>query len=272
MNRKKKNIKPPKLFSLLFKFFFPDSGKYTTLGDLHESFFFIAKKEGSFKAKWWYRKEVFVSVYFILNHLIQWSVDMFRNYIKLAWRNLIKHKTHSVINLSGLTLGIAVSIIILLFTIDELGFDKFHKNYDKTARLVIEEFVENGDNQFYPRATAMAGNALKENYPEVINYVNIMDNNILGPAAFSYEETQIIETDYIFTTHEFFDIFDFELIIGNGKEILSQPNQLIITETAAKKYFGEEDPIGKTLSWNNWATYNVSAVLEDMPGNSSFDM
>ncbi|KAB2839157.1 MAG: hypothetical protein F9K45_10470, partial [Melioribacteraceae bacterium] len=191
---KSDNCKPPFLAELILKFFFPDGGKFTTLGDLYESYNYIFEKRGKWKAKFWYNSQVLKSVIPVFLNLFLWGIDMLKNYMLLAWRNFKKHKMHSSINLIGLTFGIAASIIILLFTIDELNFDKFNTKYERIARIVNEEFVENAESRRYPFTSGMVGKTLKQDYPEIENYVNIIDREIFGRFATQYGDFKHYES------------------------------------------------------------------------------
>lgn len=269
INRKSKNISPPFLAELILKFFFPDNGKYTTVGDLHESYNYIFNTEGSLKAKLWYIDQVYKSIIPLFINSILWGIDMIINYIKLAWRNFKKYKTHSSINLIGLTFGIAASIIILLFTIDELNFDKFNNNYGRITRLVNEEFQENGASRFYPLSSGIVAKTLVENYPEVENHVDMFDRNVFGRFTMEYGDFKHHEADYLITQPSFFKIFDYEIIKGNPDELLKNPNEVVLTETTAKMFFGDDDPIGKILKTNrDWGNFKVTGLIQDPPENS----
>lgn len=262
----RKKIRPPFLAELLMKIFFSDNGSYTTIGDLHESYNYIVEKDGSLRAKFWYLKQVYKSIIPLFVNSLIWGTDMIRNYIKLAWRNFKKHKTHSSINLIGLTFGLAASIIILLFTIDELSFDKFNHNYDRIARLVNEEFQENGASRFYPLSSGIAAKTLVENYPEVIDHVDMFDRNVFGRFTMEYGDFKHHEADYLIVQPSFFNIFDYEIIKGNPDNLLKNPDEVVLTESSAKMFFGEDDPVGKIIKTNRgWGDFKVTGIIKDPP-------
>jgi len=266
---KSDNCKPPFLAELILKFFFPDGGKFTTLGDLYESYNYIFEKRGKWKAKFWYNSQVLKSVIPVFLNLFLWGIDMLKNYMLLAWRNFKKHKMHSSINLIGLTFGIAASIIILLFTIDELNFDKFNTKYERIARIVNEEFVENAESRRYPFTSGMVGKTLKQDYPEIENYVNIIDREIFGRFATQYGDFKHYESEYLITQPSFFKIFDYKIIKGNPDKLLNEPNEIVLTESAAKMFFGSDDPIGKVLKTDSpWGDLKVAGLMKDPPNNS----
>ncbi len=268
MNKEKK-ISPPFFAELIMKYFFPDKGKFTTVGDLEESFYHEVNDNGTFKAKWWYCNEVYKSVNPIIKNTFYWGISMISNYFKLAWRNFLKYKTHSSINLIGLTFGIAASIIILLFTIDELNFDKFNTKYDRIGRLITEEFQENGDSRFYPLSAGIIGTTLVDEYPEVLNQTSLFDINVFGRFTMQYEDFKHHEADYLIAQPSFFEVFDYNLIIGDPQKLLHEPNEVVLTETTAKMFFGNENPIGKVIQTNrDWGNFKVTGLIEDPPGNS----
>ena len=263
------NHKPPFLAELLLKFFFPDNGKYTTIGDLYESYNYIFNKEGSFKAKFWYTAQVYKSIVPLFLNLIFWGKDMLTNYIKLAWRNFKKYKTHSAINLIGLTFGIAVSVIILLFTIDEMNFDKFNLKYERISRIITEQSLENSDTRLYPYTGGIVGKTLVEDYPEVESHVNIIDRNVFGRFLVQRGDFKHHEADYLIAEPSFFQVFDFEILKGSRDNLLVNPNEVVLTETSSKMFFGDEDPVGKILQTNRyWGDLKVTGVVKNPPANS----
>ncbi len=266
---KSKRNRPPLIFEWLVKMFFPDRGSYSTVGDMHEQYSYINSTDGLFAAKWWYTKEVFKSIIPLFTHSIYWGIEMFLNYIKLAWRNFTRQKTNSFINLTGLTLGIASSIIILLFTLDELSFDKFNSKYDRIGRIITEEFQNNGESRFYPLTSGMVGKTLVQEYPEVEKHVNIIDRDVFGRFVVQRGEFQHHEADYLMTEPAFFEIFDYEMLIGNKSKVLHEPNEVVLTSTSAQLFFGDEDPIGEVLQTNRpFGNVKVVGVMNDPPGNS----
>ncbi|MFC1537362.1 FtsX-like permease family protein [Gemmatimonadota bacterium] len=190
---------------------------------------------------------------------------MFKNYLTVAIRNLLRHKTYSAINIAGLAIGMACCIVILLLVRHELSFDSFHKNADRIYRLNIRVNVtgEAGDAGICAGAAAPV---LAEKYPEVVNYARIEYNPINFLAYYRGERALIDET--YFADQSLFDIFDFELIAGNRQTLLKEPFTAVITAEAAQKIFGDEDPLGKFIRQNGEREYKVTGVLEDIPDNS----
>lgn len=266
---KNKQITPPPVAAFLLKLFFPDNGEFTTLGDLQESFTNIVNSKGSSKAKWWYRLEVIKSIFPIMLHSFFLGISMFKNYIKIAWRNFLKYKTHSVINLLGLTFSLTAFILILLFNIDELSFDKFHKNYEKMGRIVTLDKSNAENLRYYSLTSGAVGEMLSESYPEISNYTMFVDQDVFGRFTVEYNQNQFYESDYLIVQPSFFKLFDFELLYGDRNNILNQPNEIVLTENYAKKLFGNENPIGKIIKTDReWGEFKVTGILKETPSSS----
>lgn len=192
---------------------------------------------------------------------------MFKNYLKIAFRSLWKHKAHTFINVAGLSLGIACCILIALFVKDEITFDRFHAKADRIYRAFVKENW--GENQeFFNTVTPFPlGPALKNNFPEVEATVRIsvMSPQLrVGEQLFS-EQVTIAGTD-------FFSVFDFEVIHGDVTNALSDMGNVVLTTAIAKRFFGEADPINKTITLtlnDRPEVFVVKAVTENVPTNSS---
>ncbi len=191
---------------------------------------------------------------------------MFLNYIKVAWRYLFKNKTFSLINIGGLALGMAVSMQILIFVLHEFSYDQFHDQAEQIYRLKGK--FQFGEQTFQTLAmSAGFGPTTKENVPEVKQYVRISTN-----------ETATIKSDYehIFAEDHFLladpsilEVFSFPLLKGNPATALNQPQTLVITPEAAKKYFGEEEPVGKTLIYEGEVPFEITGIIQPPPSNST---
>jgi len=196
---------------------------------------------------------------------------MFKNYLTIAWRNLWKTKSSSLINIIGLSTGMLCFIIILLYIKNELNFDRYHKNADHIYRIA-KDFV-NTDGTKIPDATtppALAP-ALRNDLPEVAYATRLF------PAwgrkyLIQYNDQGFYETRLIRIDSSFFDVFDFPFVKGNKTNAFSGPLSILLTQTIAKKYFGNDDPVGKTvrINVNNGQNFVVTGVLKDVPENSHF--
>ncbi|WPU91072.1 ABC transporter permease [Mucilaginibacter sabulilitoris] len=193
---------------------------------------------------------------------------MFKNYIKTAWRNLINKKFYSAINIVGLTIGLAVGMLILLWVQDELSYDRFNSKTDQiyTVNASIGTGVSKQVWGGVPSPVAVY--ALKE-VPGVVDAVRIVAN--YRYSVFRYKD-KILKEEYRklnYVDNSFFKIFDYKLLKGNVNNPFPNDQSVIITESAAKRYFGNEDPIGKTMLGDSKDPYVVSGVLADFPANSS---
>src|SRR5678815_638699 len=170
---------------------------------------------------------------------------MFRNYFKIAYRNLWKNKGLSFINIFGLAVGIACSLLIFLFVTDELSYDRFHKDSDNIYRIV-KDFV-NDDGSKIPDATTPAAlaPAMQREMPEVASITRIRPN--WGRSyLIKYGTKKITEEKLFGVDSSFFDVFTFPFVTGNQKLAFKEVNSIVLTKSAAKKFFGNENPIGKT--------------------------
>lgn len=191
---------------------------------------------------------------------------MFRNYLKTSWRNLVKNKTFSFVNIAGLSIGISVCFIILLYVQNELSFDRFNKNADRIVRVVFKANINGGkinENNVMPPVA----HAMKSDYPEVEDATRI--RAYVAPKV-TYKDKVFKDDELAFVDPNFFQIFTLPLIEGNAKTALQQPQTLVISTTLAKKYFGNENPIGKTLSFDNNESYKVTGLIDKVPANSHF--
>jgi len=192
---------------------------------------------------------------------------MVRNYIKIALRNLWRNKVNSTINIFGLAIGFASCILIMLFVKDELTFDQFHSKSHRIYRAwVLEDY--GGEKIFFNAVTPyILVPTMTETFPEIedaIRYGAFVDLVRNGDQSFS----ETVNT----ADPGFFNIFDFKLLRGQTANVLEDQNNVVITESTATKYFGRENPIGKSLEIrfsNEYRTFNVTTVVEDPPTNSS---
>lgn len=193
---------------------------------------------------------------------------MLKNYFITAWRNLIKRKAFSFINIAGLSIGISVCFIIMLYVQDELNFDRFNKNADRIVRIVFKADI-NGGKIYEANVMPQVASAMTKDYPEVEDATRL---RVAGAPKISYKGRNFRDDELVFVDPNFFSIFTLPLIEGDVKTALKEPNTLVITKAAAKKYFGNENPIGKTLVFtsNNNEPFKVTGLIDKVPVNSHF--
>ncbi|OGU36188.1 MAG: hypothetical protein A2068_08260 [Ignavibacteria bacterium GWB2_35_6b] len=191
---------------------------------------------------------------------------MIKSYIKTAFRNIRKNKTTSFINISGLALGITCFIIIGLYVFSELSFDKYHSKADRIFRiglsLKLNDIIYNEATLQFP-----AAKVLTEDYPEIEKVVRFYTTQT---PLIKYGDKKFIEEKFFFADNSVFDVFDINITKGSAKAALNIPNSIAISESMALKYFGNEEPLGKTITYQNQNDFEVAAVFEDIPSNSHF--
>ncbi|MEZ4946102.1 MAG: ABC transporter permease [Cyclobacteriaceae bacterium] len=194
---------------------------------------------------------------------------MIKSYLKSALRNFIKHKSFTFLNVIGLSLGIAACMLILQYVKYEKSYDTFHSKAEDIYRVQYNDW-QGGKLRFECAAAVPAvGPALKNNFPEVLRFTRLFP--VSGVISYESPDRGLIsflEEKMQITDSSVFDVFDFELIQGNKEEVLSGPGKTVISERAAKKYFGDDDPIGKTIQWDGNTRFEVTGVFEDIPDNS----
>ena len=189
--------------------------------------------------------------------------------VKIALRNLLKHKTFSFINLFGLIIGFASAIFIMLYVQNELSYDRFHQDADRIYRLDAE-FHFNNFGKTIPYTSPGLVQYLGDNDANVQASTKILD--ISRPILFDYNNQQSFENDVIFADKDFLKVFSFKLLEGNPATVLKEPNDVILDKEIAKKYFGNENPVGKFIKisyQDTTALFKITGIIENVPSNSS---
>jgi putative ABC transport system permease protein len=189
---------------------------------------------------------------------------MIANYFKIAIRNIVRHKAYSIINIAGLSVGMACTILILLWVQYELSFDRFHQNADRIFRLATNFDVGSLRGK-WAVSNFPAGPTLQKDYPEVTKAVRIRAER--DRISVQYQQKKFFEK-FLFADNGIFDVFTFPLIRGNPKSALASLDAVVISENLAKKYFGQENPIGKILRLENKYDAKVTGVMKNLPPNS----
>jgi putative ABC transport system permease protein len=186
---------------------------------------------------------------------------MLKNYFKVAYRNLIRYKGYSLLNIAGLSVGFTSFIFLFLFIRYELSFDKFHEKSNNIYRVVTSDFIG---------TPGLLGPYSAKEIPEVKNSVRIRNVTRTSGRMFACNNKRFNENKFAQADQSFFDIFSYKVLRGNLSTALTSPNSLVITKSIADKYFENEDPVGKSLNYENSSDYTITAVIEDMPQNSHF--
>ena len=192
---------------------------------------------------------------------------MFKNILKLSFRNIWKHKRYSFINIFGFSLGMSCVIILYAYIYGELSSDKFHQNKEQIYR-VLRKADLNGDNYLIGITSGPFAPALQSDFEgRIQSTMRVMPEN----ALINYEDKTFREKKFFFADAHFFEFFSFPLAEGSSKTVLNQPNALVLSQEMANKYFGEENPIGKILKIDQEHSFQVTGVLGDMPIHSHLD-
>ncbi|MET0635268.1 MAG: ABC transporter permease [Chitinophagaceae bacterium] len=194
---------------------------------------------------------------------------MFKNYFKTAWRNLLKNKFYSLITVAGLAIGLTVGILILFWVQDERNIDGFHHNASQIYKLE-NRVGTNESRQIWTNTASAIGHLGKTEIPAIRDMVRLTDNSFFF-TTFKAGNTKIFDEKKIFTDPSFFTMFDFPLIQGDPNNPFPDDNSVILTKSAAHKYFGDYDPMGKTILAGDSINLTVTGLIADFPLNSAFD-
>ena len=192
---------------------------------------------------------------------------MIQNFFKIAIRNILRHKGFTFINVTGLAVGLAASLLILLWVQDEFSFEKFNRNAESIYRVEEDQFYSGA--RYHVTVTPVpSGPVWKEKIPEIEDQVRI--NLWLPRVLFKYEDKVFFESSIAAVDSGLLKVFTFPLSMGDPNTALNSPHSIILTQKLATKYFGKDNPVGKTLTVENKAQFTVTGVFREIPGNSMF--
>jgi putative ABC transport system permease protein len=192
---------------------------------------------------------------------------MYKSYFKIGWRNLLKHKGHFAINITGLGLGVATCLLIAMFVVDELSYDRYNTKADRIVRIVLKGFV-NGEEIKEAVTPAPVAPTLADEFPEVEAATRLRNG---GYPKITVGNTTYKNVHLGFVDPNFFDVFTLPWLKGDPKTALNQPNTVVITQEQALKFFDDEDPINKILEVDQkGAVFKVTGLIEKVPANSHF--
>ena len=269
---------PPKLFLQFFRWYCNPDYLEDIEGDLLERFERGKEGRGRKLARLGFAIEVMllfrpgiISSITATQKLNQ--LDMFKNYYKVAWRHIIKEKFYSLINIAGLGVGLTCTILITFFVMQELSYDNYHQKLGRTYRI-LQDYKSGSERATAPAAedyqvwgNAPVGPAFKEEFPEVDQFCRftMAHDKLIKANDELYDEKNIV-----FGDSTVFDVFSWDLLSGNPQSVLDNPNSIVLTESLAKKYFGNEDAMGKTVIYNEDVACIVTGIMKDVPINSHF--
>ncbi len=259
--------KPPGIFELILKFLVNGTEPGEMLGDYEEIYKMKVAESGRLAGYTWYLIQIFRLLKTIIHYSVYRSVLMFRNYLKIALRNITKSKAFYAINILGLSVGMACCIFIFQFVKMEISYDAFHENADRIFLVGLISKTEAGTEISAGNFSPLA-EELKEGYPQVES-VGSMFRNSIRPVK--YNNNMYYESNVYRVTPEFLTIFDFPFLEGNPATSLTRPSTVILTETKSLKYFGNEDPIGKSIRIGD-EFFEVTGIIKDLPSNTNFKL
>jgi putative ABC transport system permease protein len=255
-----------RLLEFLLKNLIPFEDQENLAGDFEEMFERKSRQSGKSRALLWYAFQITKLLPAYFKNYVYWSLTMVKNYFKISFRNIKKYKAYSLINILGLAIGISCCLLILLFVQNELSYDRYQEKANRIYRLVDSLDIDNPRSRHYALSSAPFAPALKKEFPEVEETVRLL------PARgrmVSYGEKRYYEEKFFFADSSIFSIFTLPLIQGNPDTALVAPHTLVISESTAFKYFGNQEPLNKTLEIND-QDFLITGVMEDMPRISHF--
>jgi putative ABC transport system permease protein len=270
---KKPDPHPPKPGQKLLSSLSHYESEYSISGDCGEEYKERAKANGKYRAFVWYWGQVAYALVASSKLSLSIGASMFKNYLKITWRNIKKNKVYSFINIMGLAIGMASCILIFLWVQDELSFDGFHENADRIYRVVFSTSDDGSPTN--ANGSYGVGPALKKDFPEVTETVRLRKMGQNVKRYVGYKDKKFYESRFFFAEPTLFTVFDFPLIKGDAATALNEPNSLVLTEKTAKKYFGNEDPIGKVIEADPYndgelMLFHITGVAKNVPHNSHF--
>jgi len=238
---------------------------YAVYGDACEEFYDLTETLGARPARrWFWRQGLRAFPAFVIDYAV-WRMNMLRNYLKVAFRNIRKQKGYAFINIAGLAIGMAACLLILLWVYDEASFDAYHEKADRIYRLTIDANL--GRAMSAPLAPTPAGPAMVRDYPEVVQAVRLTRPN---RSTVTVGDREFFEENVAYADNSIFEVFTFPLVEGDPRTALKTAYAAVLTEDVARKYFGREPALGKTLKVGGGREYAVTGVAKTVPGNSHF--
>jgi putative ABC transport system permease protein len=260
---------PPKIAGWVMRRLLPRDERAYLGGDFEEIYNSICSEKGRLAADRWYWFQLIQSIPEIFINSIYWSLVMLRNYLKITFRNLKRHLGYSVINVAGLSVGIACFILILLFSMYEFSYESHHQNAGRIYRVNVEQHLT--DQVFYAQTSPVPlAETLYNELPEVVGFTRFQ---ALRTFLVRHEDNKYYENEVVFTDHGALEMFTFPFLKGDKSTALKEPNTVVVTEDIATKYFGNQDPIGKSLDVENdmvgKMSVMVTAVMKNHAKNSN---
>ena len=262
----RKNAGLPHLASRILKGTIPAEDFTFLNGHFEDLYEDRIKSTGKLNAGIWLWGEILKSLPGFIWAILYWRVSMFKNYFFIAMRTIRKNKVYSLINILGLSLGMAVCMLIFLWVQEELGYDKFHTHKDRVAQVYSELHFSKSQSQVFTGSYYPLSKIIKEEIPDIVEATRLLTASGL---LIKYGDQRFLNDMVALIDPSFLDIFTFPFVQGNPDTALQNNLSAVITEKMARKYFGTEDPMGKTLNVLGTFDLQVNGVISDIPSQSS---
>jgi putative ABC transport system permease protein len=254
---------PPFIPYFLLRIFLSGEEFSEFFDDIDEIYQYKCAKESKRHAKFWYWLRVIESIPGIVLDKMYWRSIMIKNYLKIAIRNFQRHKGYSLINIAGFAVGMAVCLLILIYVRHELSYDTYHKDGDSVYRIVLDSRTPTANRVFAP-ISPMVASTLKTDFPQVEQAARTLTTS---SRLVRREDTFFYEDRFMYADQELLEVLTIPFVQGNPLNALTRPHTLVISERMALKYFGHENPHGKTLEINN-ETFEITGIVVDPPENT----
>jgi len=255
----------PKIPRWIVRRILPRTERIFLSGDFDEIYNSIYREKGQMKADIWYWLQIVQSLPKILLNSIHWSFVMLKNYLKITLRHLQRQKGYSLINIAGLSVGMTCFILIILFINYEFSYEEHHTNADRIYKIYIEHHLPTGVNRIRSSPVPLA-ETLHNEIPEIQDFTRMQT---IGNPLVHYDDRGFYEDGVVFVDPGIFSLFSFHFVAGDKEQILNDKNSAVLTEDMAVKYFGRENPIGKSLVVNGNLSILVNGVIKNHPENTN---
>jgi putative ABC transport system permease protein len=256
---------PPKIPRWIVRHILPQTDKLFLGGDFDEIYNSIHRDKGQVMADFWYWHQLIQSLPRIAFNSFYWSFVMLKNYLKITLRHLQRQKGYSLINIAGLSVGMACFILIILFINYEFSYEEHHANADRIYKIYVEHHLPTGVNRIRSSPVPLA-ETLHNEIPEIQDFTRMQT---IGNPLVHYDDRGFYEDGVVFVDPGIFTMFNFHFVAGDTVHALKDKNSAVLTEDMAVKYFGRENPIGKSLVVNNRHSILVNGVIKNHPENSN---
>jgi putative ABC transport system permease protein len=263
---KRNSSDPPHLAEKILSRMRKNGEEFSFLGDINEEYSFLYNKKGKRKVRLWYWAQILLNFPAFLKDSITWSYHMFKNYLVVTLRNIKRNKGFSFINITGLVVGMAACLLILLWIRDELSFNGFHENADNIYLAIGERVNYRGE--FFDTTPVPLAEPLRNDYPEIAKVVRFQ---FRGEIIARYQEKIFNDWEGAYVDPEVFAVFTYPFFKGDAESVFKETNSIVLTETSAEKLFGSVEPVGRMMEIEG-DLVEVTGILRDIPKNSDIQV